>query len=1069
LDLAASSAITLTQRNGGLNQSGRVLAVTFPGNPHLGDAVVATFFWYGSTNIVDSVTDRLTDGTRVGNAYTPVAYFTAGPISMATYVATNVRNFPDTSTSRRLVVQANLSTSVVDGGVAASAYSGVATTTAQAVGAARSDSGSGTSTTIARPGPITAAAGALVYGVTLSNGFVGLDAPPSPFANIVTASDTSPLKADAEYAVLANGGTVEPQWTWYFNSPGAPKKWLATAFALNPPGSPPPGAPGNLTATATTTGSGLDPDGYRVTVDQTTSQPIATNGGSVTFTGLAPGSHTAVLSGVASNCTVSGGNARTVTVPSGGTATVSFSVTCVAAVSGGVIALDRRIGTLNESGRLLIKGFNTINPHRGDAIIATFFWVGATNVNVIDSVTDVLTLPGYPRVGNRYRLVEYSSAGGISMATYVATNVQNFPDGYSNPRQDSILAVRADLSTSVVDGGIMLSAWTGVASVDVQALGAHRSASGSGTTTTVADPGAIALDAGALAYGVTMSNGLVGLDRPLAPYANITDMSDGSMRVSGDYVVSSAAGSANPQWTWYFNSPGSPRTWLATVLALKPPAATPPPPPTANFTFSCTALTCTFDASSSTAQATATYSWIWGDATPAGSGTTATHSYATAGTRNVALTVSDGGGSSTATQAVTTVAPPVASFTFSCTGLACSFDASSSTAQATATYSWIWGDATPAGSGTTATHSYATAGTRNVTLTVSDGGGSSTATQAVTTVAPPVASFTFSCTGLACSFDASGSTAQAAATYSWNWGDGTAAGAGRTATHSYATAGTRSVILTVTDAGGSNSQTQAVTTVAPPVASFTFSCTGLACSFDASSSTAQAAATYSWNWGDGTAAGAGRTATHSYATGGTRSVILTVSDAGGSSTATQAVTTVAPPVANFTFSCTGLACTFDASSSTAQVTATFGWNWGDGTAAGAGRTATHSYATGGTRSVILTVTDAGGSSTRTQSVTVTAPNTPPVVSAGPNETAVTGLLYTLSASFTDATANGPWSYTISWGDGSTSSGTRTIQGAFTAGHTYITILPRSYTITVRVTDAAGASGSASKVVTVLLL
>jgi PKD repeat protein len=194
-----------------------------------------------------------------------------------------------------------------------------------------------------------------------------------------------------------------------------------------------------------------------------------------------------------------------------------------------------------------------------------------------------------------------------------------------------------------------------------------------------------------------------------------------------------------------------------------------------------------------------------------------------------------------------------------------------------------------------------------------------------------------------------------------------------------------------------------------------------------------------------------------------------VSDAGGSSTATQAVTTVAPPVANFTSSCVGLACTFDASSSTAQVTATFSWNWGDGTAAGAGRTATHSYATGGTRSVTLTVTDAGGSSTRTQSVTVTAPNTPPVVSAGANETAVTGLLYTLGASFTDANANGPWSYTISWGDGSTSSGTRTIQGAFTAGHTYITILPRSYTITVTVTDAAGASGSSSKVVTVLLL
>jgi hypothetical protein len=37
------------------------------------------------------------------------------------------------------------------------------------------------------------------------------------------------------------------------------------------------------------------------------------------------------------------------------------------------------------------------------------------------------------------------------------------------------------------------------------------------------------------------------------------------------------------------------------------------------------------------------------------------------------------------------------------------------------------------------------------------------------------------------------------------------------------------------------------------------------------------------------------------------------------------------------------------------------------------------------------------------------------------------------------------------------------------GHTYVTILPRSYTITVTVRDAAGASGSDTKVVRVLLL
>src|SRR2546430_13299890 len=76
-------------------------------------------------------------------------------------------------------------------------------------------------------------------------------------------------------------------------------------------------------------GSSLDPDGYTVTVDGTSSQLIGING-SVTFPGLAPGNHSVALSGVAANCTVSGGISQTVTVPSGGTVTAAFSVTCTA-------------------------------------------------------------------------------------------------------------------------------------------------------------------------------------------------------------------------------------------------------------------------------------------------------------------------------------------------------------------------------------------------------------------------------------------------------------------------------------------------------------------------------------------------------------------------------------------------------------------------------------------------------------------------------------------------------------------------------------------------------------------
>src|SRR5439155_2565651 len=201
------------------------------------------------------------------------------------------------------------------------------------------------------------------------------------------------------------------------------------------------------------------------------------------------------------------------------------------------------------------------NPHHGDAVVATFFWLGSSNI--ITSVTDQLA-NGTP-VGNTYTLVQYVQAGGISMATYVATNVQNFPD--PNPDFNTRLLVRATLSSSVADGGAMISAWSGVAATFAEAVDTSRSASGSDTTTTVAGPGAIPVRAGGLVYAVTMSNGVVGLGGP-AGFTNVTTMGDASMKADGEYAAQATAGSVDPRWTWFFNSPGSPRTWLATVLAL---------------------------------------------------------------------------------------------------------------------------------------------------------------------------------------------------------------------------------------------------------------------------------------------------------------------------------------------------------------------------------------------------------------------------------------------------------------------------------------------------------------------
>ena len=91
---------------------------------------------------------------------------------------------------------------------------------------------------------------------------------------------------------------------------------------------PPPPTTGNLTVTTSTTGSDLDPNGYTVTLDGSTSQSIATDGGSTTFPNVPAGSHSVALSDVASNCTVSGGTSHGVTIIAGQPNSTSFSVSC---------------------------------------------------------------------------------------------------------------------------------------------------------------------------------------------------------------------------------------------------------------------------------------------------------------------------------------------------------------------------------------------------------------------------------------------------------------------------------------------------------------------------------------------------------------------------------------------------------------------------------------------------------------------------------------------------------------------------------------------------------------------
>src|SRR2546428_4933750 len=91
----------------------------------------------------------------------------------------------------------------------------------------------------------------------------------------------------------------------------------------------------------------------------------------------------------------------------------------------GDITLDQQNSTLGLAGRRLLKGFNPTNPHNGDAIVVTFFWIGSTNI--IDSVTDHLTNPSWTKVGNTYRLPQNITPRRHPLATSLALHLRQAP------------------------------------------------------------------------------------------------------------------------------------------------------------------------------------------------------------------------------------------------------------------------------------------------------------------------------------------------------------------------------------------------------------------------------------------------------------------------------------------------------------------------------------------------------------------------------------------------------------------------------------------------------------------
>ncbi len=457
----------------------------------------------------------------------------------------------------------------------------------------------------------------------------------------------------------------------------------------------------------------------------------------------------------------------------------------------------------------------------------------------------------------------------------------------------------------------------------------------------------------------------------------------------------------------------------------------------------------------------ATYTWNIGGGSPAPGNVQGPFgvSWATSGSKTVTLTVSQSGCTSTpVSNTINVIALPTVGITSSaatvCTGQSVSFSTTGAAQPVGTTYNWNFGvGATPTSSTSAGpvSVSWAAVASPTATLTVTSGGcTSSIASTSISVVAPPSASITApssGCINVPVTISAPGPFA-VGTTFNWNFGSGTVisgSGAGPYSVQ-WASSGLMPVSLTVTSGSCTATSNTTVDIRSASTASFSVPstlCAGQAASI-AFTGSATSGATYSWNFGAGASPATANTAgPHSvtWASSGSKTITLTLTDgACAIPVATQTVTV--NPIYTSTFSLPATACTGTAGTITytgnAPVGATYSWNFGSGASpATASTVGPHSvsWGTSGSKTVTLTVTSAGCSSTTSQTINVSLTPTATismVSSIGVSSTtpvglggaAIAGATYSwnFGSGASPATANGIGPHSVSW----SSSGSKTV-------------------------------------------
>jgi PKD repeat protein len=358
--------------------------------------------------------------------------------------------------------------------------------------------------------------------------------------------------------------------------------------------------------------------------------------------------------------------------------------------------------------------------------------------------------------------------------------------------------------------------------------------------------------------------------------------------------------------------------------------------------------------------------------------------------------------------------------------------------------------------------------------------------------------------GVPASFSALGSASPegAALTYSWNWGDGTGAGSGAISTHTFTLPGAYAVALTVRDSrgltatattsaivSGSTAVSLALTLPATPITDAAV--VALNVHF-----TDPGAGPYNYTivWADNTPNTTGSlttvknfSANHLYAPG-SYELFVQLADGAGATVTQQAPLTIlhVAPTATFTaasplegatsFPLTLSAVKVGPASVNAGLTEQFDCGQGAGLQSGTVPNPVMSLGSNtmsclapftGTIAVKTTITDAfGGTATYSKNLTVinVAPVVPSLLTSLPSATPILiGSSYSVQGSFTDPGTDGPWIYTLIWGDGTANTtGSAATQGVLPIfNHSYTKA--GNFIIKLSVKDKGNATGSATPV------